>query len=144
MFGTSFSGGHAIILSSRHPELRGVVAQCPYTDGFAPISSVPLSARLKLTGIFLADCVMRLFGRRVMVKLADRPGRAALMTAKDFDKLYSDMVGDSKTFKNITYVTTVLEFIKYQPGRHTAECKTPVYYAICDNDTIAPAKCTSP
>ena len=35
IWGSSFGGGHAITIASRHPELRAAVAQCPFTDGLA-------------------------------------------------------------------------------------------------------------
>jgi pimeloyl-ACP methyl ester carboxylesterase len=33
VWGTSFGGGHAITIASRHPDLAAAVAQCPFTDG---------------------------------------------------------------------------------------------------------------
>ena len=35
VWGSSFGGGHAITVASRHPELRAAVSQCPFTDGLA-------------------------------------------------------------------------------------------------------------
>ena len=35
VWGSSFGGGHAITVASRHPELLAAISQCPFTDGLA-------------------------------------------------------------------------------------------------------------
>lgn len=142
LFGTSFSGGHVITLSSRRDDIRAVIAQCPYTDTAASVFSVPVVTQLKLFITLCADFVTRLFGHKIMVKLADKPNKRALMADKEYEKYLDAMAGKSKTFENTTPVATILEFIKYYPGKYADKVKCPIYYAVCENDTIAPAKKT--
>ena len=47
VWGSSFGGGHAITVASRHPELRAAVAQCPFTDGLASALALGPAASLK-------------------------------------------------------------------------------------------------
>lgn len=142
LFGTSFSGGHVITLSSETDEIRAVIAQCPYTDTFASVTAVPIITRLKLFFILCADFVTRLFGHEIMVKLADKPNKTALMVDKEYEKYLKLMTEGSKTFKNITPVATILEFFKYCPGKYAERVKCPIFYAVCENDIVAPAKKT--
>lgn len=44
VWGSSFGGGHAITVASRHPELVAAVAQCPFTDGLASARALGLRA----------------------------------------------------------------------------------------------------
>lgn len=62
------------------------------------------------------------------------------MVDRDYEKYFDMMTKDSKTFKNITPITTILEFVKYSPGKYAKNVKVPILYAICENDTVAPAK----
>lgn len=142
LFGTSFSGGHIITLSSKRDDITAAIAQCPYTDTAASVFAVPVITQLKLFFTLCADFVTRLFGHKIMVKLADKPNRTALMVDKEYEKYFEAMAGKSKTFKNITPVATILEFFKYCPGKYAEKVKCPIYYAVCENDTVAPAKKT--
>lgn len=142
LFGTSFSGGHVITLASHNDGIRAVIAQCPYTDTIASITAVPLITQLKLIFWLMIDFVTRLFGHKIMVKLADKPNKTALMVDKEYEKYLYLMAGESKTFKNITPVETILEFFKYCPGKYAEKVKCPIFYAVCENDTVAPAKKT--
>lgn len=140
LFGTSFSGGHVITLASKHPEIRAVIAQCPYTDTFASIFAVPFITQLKLFFTLCANCVTSLFGHVIMVKLAGKPNKRALMVDNEYEKYLDMMTKDSRTFKNTAPVTTILEFFKYSPGKYAKNIKIPILYAICEKDTVAPAK----
>ena len=64
------------------------------------------------------------------------------MVDKEYEKYFYLMAGKSKTFKNITPGATVLEFFKYCPGKFAKNVKCPIFYAVCENDTVAPAKKT--
>lgn len=142
LFGTSFSGGHVITLSSESDEFRAVIAQCPYTDTVASITAVPIITQMKLFFTLCADFVTRMFGHKIMVKLAYTPNKTALMVDNEYEKYLKLMTQGSKTFKNITPVATVLEFFKYCPGKNAEKVKCPIFYAVCENDTVAPAKKT--
>lgn len=142
LFGTSFSGGHVMTLSAKRTDIRGALAQCPYTDTFASVCAVPVCTRVKLFLTLCADCVTRLFGHKIMVPLAGKPNSTALMVSADY-AVYLDLMGNnSKTFRNITPVETVLEFFKYRPGKYAKDIPIPIYYAICAKDTVAPAEKT--
>lgn len=142
LFGTSFSGGHVMTLSAKRTDIRGVLAQCPYTDTFASVLAVPTVTQLKLILTLCVDCVTRLFGHKIMVPLAGKPNSTALMVSENY-KAYLVLMGkNSKTFRNITPVETVLEFFKYRPGKYAKDIPIPIYYAVCEKDEVAPAKKT--
>ena len=80
VWGSSFGGGHAITVASRHPELRAAVSQCPFTDGLASAAALGVMGSLKVTPVVLRDFAAKLLGRPpVMVPIAAAPGQPALM-----------------------------------------------------------------
>jgi cephalosporin-C deacetylase-like acetyl esterase len=52
LWGTSFSGGHVIVVAARHPEISAVVAQVPFADGLALLASVPLKFMARLATLY--------------------------------------------------------------------------------------------
>lgn len=84
LFGTSFSGGHVMTLSAKRTDIRGVLAQCPYTDTFASVFAIPTVTQLKLILTLCVDCVTRLFGHKIMVPLAGKPNSTALMVSENY------------------------------------------------------------
>jgi uncharacterized protein len=71
VWGSSFGGGHAITVASRHPELKAVVAQCPFTDGLASTLALGPAASLKVLPTLAKDFAS-IVGRRAptMIPLA--------------------------------------------------------------------------
>ncbi len=76
VWGSSFGGGHAITVASRHPELRAAISQCPFTDGLASTAALGLKGTLKVTPVVLRDFVAKLLGRPP-VPIAAPPGQLA-------------------------------------------------------------------
>lgn len=74
VWGSSFGGGHAITVASRHPELRAAVAQCPFTDGLASALALGPLASLRMTPVLARDLATRVRGRApAMVPIAASP-----------------------------------------------------------------------
>jgi fermentation-respiration switch protein FrsA (DUF1100 family) len=140
LFGSSFSGGHVLAVAARDPWVAAVVAQCPFTDGLAsalalgPVSSARLAPRA------LADEVARLLRRpRVRIPLAGAPGTGALMTAPDVVPGYSALVPPGFVHEGTVAGQIGTRIALYSPGRAVKNLKMPVFFAICDKDTVAPA-----
>src|SRR6202035_5570247 len=82
VWGSSFGGGHAITVASRHPALSAAVAQCPFTDGLASAFALGPAASLKVLPTVAKDFAS-IVGRRrpTMIPLAGPPDSIALMNA---------------------------------------------------------------
>ena len=84
VWGSSFGGGHAITVASRHPELKAAVAQCPFTDGLASALALGPAESLKVLPLVARDFASMVFRRPpAMIPLAGPPGSLALMNAPD-------------------------------------------------------------
>lgn len=82
--GTSFGGGHAILISANDPRIVAAIAQCPFTDGLASLHALPLSATAKVAARVTRDALGHLLGRLpMMIPTVGAPDSTALMTAPD-------------------------------------------------------------
>ena len=64
VWGSSFGGGHAITVASRHPELRAAVAQCPFTDGLASALALGPVASLRMIPVLARDLAAKVARQR--------------------------------------------------------------------------------
>ena len=137
LFGSSFSGGHVTWLSAHRNDILGAIAQCPYTDTMATIKEVGLCYILKRAPFVVADLLTCLTGYHpVMLKLSTYKGELAFMEADE--KTTKDFVGNAK-FINKAPARTLLEFLKYSPGKYFNKITTPIFVAVCTKDDLAPA-----
>lgn len=142
LFGTSFSGGHVISIAAELP-VAAVVAQCPFTDGFASTLAIPPVTSARLTVRALRDLVAARLGRPpVMVPLAGEPGDVALMTAPDAMAGYLGLVPDGTEHRNEVAARAAIDVLRYRPGRRAAQVRCPLHVTVCDHDSVAPAKAT--
>lgn len=142
IFGSSFSGGHAITLSAHRNDIKSAVAQCPYTDQWATIKAISPVSIIKFIPYLVGDLLSCLTGYHpVMLKLADPRGKSALMAVPDYDK-FLKRIPENSNFVNEAPARTILEFLKYSPSRYTKNVDNPIYVAACLKDTLAPAKAT--
>lgn len=143
LFGSSFSGGHVIATAAADSEISAVVAQCPFTSGLA--SSMTLGKAMpKVIALGVKDVIaMARKEEPVLVATAGRPGEPALMNAEDVVPGYLGLVAEDSTFRNEVPARVALMVPLHNPGRHAARVQAPLFVAICDKDTVAPAKATT-
>lgn len=140
LFGTSLSGGHVIWLSAHRNDIKGTIAQCPYTNTMATIKKVSLWYILKKVPFVIADLLSCVAGYHpVMLKLSTYKGENAFIETDE--ETYKRFIGNVE-FINKAPARTLLEFIKYSPGKYFSKITNPIYVAICTNDSLAPAEKT--
>ncbi len=140
LFGTCFAGGHVIWLSAHRKDVIATVAQCPYTDTLATIKAVGAVYILKKLPFVIADLLTCITGYHpVMLKLGSYKGENAFMSADKETTL--QMIGDAP-FINKAPARSLLEFLKYSPGKFFSEINIPIYIAACSRDTLVPGEKT--
>jgi len=139
VWGSSFGGGHAITVASRHPELRAAVAQCPFTDGLASATALGFKGTLKVIPVVARDLIAKLFGGQpVMVPIAAQPGQPALMSAKDALPGYQALMPQGIQFVNHLTARVIPEIVTYRPGRAARKIECPILFCVSDSDTVTP------
>ncbi|BBH17762.1 alpha/beta hydrolase [Nocardioides baekrokdamisoli] len=139
VWGSSFGGGHAIVVASRHPELRAAVSQCPFTDGLASARALGPVGTMRLLPTVAADVAAQAFGRApVMLTLAGAPGQKALMTAPDALPGYLALVPEGTTFINEVAARVAPTITSHRPGKAAKRVRMPILFCICDHDSVTP------
>lgn len=139
VWGSSFGGGHAITVASRHPELLAAISQCPFTDGLASAAALGLQGTLKVTPVILRDLAAKLLGRPpVMVPIAALPGQPALMNAHDALPGYLALMPKGMQFVNHVAARVLPEIVTYRPGRSAARVTVPILFCVSNTDTVTP------
>ena len=135
VWGSSFGGGHAIIVASRHPELTAAIAQCPFTDGLASARALGPVGTMRLLPTVGRDLLALARGTEpVRLTLAGAPGSKALMTAPDALSGYLALVPEGGTFAPA--ITT------HRPGRAAKKVVPPILFCICEHDSVTPPEQT--
>lgn len=139
VWGSSFGGGHAIIVASRHPELAAAVAQCPFTDGLASARALGPVGTMRLLPTVGRDLLAMLRRREpVPITLAGAPGSKALMTAPDALRGYLALVPEDGTFVNEVAARVAPTITNHRPGRAAKKVVPPILFCICEHDSVTP------
>lgn len=143
VWGTSFGGGHAIITAAGDERIVAAIAQCPFTDGFASALAIDPRTAVKVIVRALRDAVGARFGRApLMIATAGPPRSAALMSVADALAGYLDLVPHEAPFRNEVSARIALRIMRHFPGRYARRVTCPILFAVCQKDTVAPAKAT--
>jgi len=139
VWGSSFGGGHAITVASRHPELRAAVSQCPFTDGIASALALGPGASLKVLPLVARDLAAKALGRApVTIPLAGVPGSLALMNAPDALPGYQALLPPGMTFRNEAAARVAPTIMAYRPGRAAKKIKFPILFCVSNTDSVTP------
>lgn len=141
IFGTSFSGGHAIRLAATNPRVKATVSQCPFTDGLASSTTVGFLPLPKLAFLAVWDMFFSSKEKPVRVPLVGSPGEAALLNSTDSYSGYLSLLPPGMTELEVDAVPArvILHFPFLYPGSYAKQIKRPIFFAICGNDLVAPA-----
>jgi pimeloyl-ACP methyl ester carboxylesterase len=146
LWGSSFGGGHVMVMGARDRDLKAVVSQCPFTDGMSSGFTLgPAStAKVMLRGI--ADTIgaatgAATGGRMSRVLLFGVAGQPALMTAPDALPGILRLIGDLP-YPHWVQARIGLRVPYYRPGAQLKNIKCPTLVCVCRDDSVAPPKAT--
>lgn len=143
VWGSSFGGGHAITVASRHPELKAAVSQCPFTDGLASARALGPAASAKLLPHVARDMVAMVRGKDpVTLPLYGPPGSLALMNAHDAQPGYEALMPPGLNFVNAAAARVVPTITRYRPGRSAKKVTMPILFCVSNHDTVTPPEQT--
>ena len=139
VWGTSFGGGHVIVTAAQDKRLAAAIAQCPFTDGFASSFAIPPSTSAKVTALAVRDQIGALLGRDpVMVPTYGPPGSTALMTSPDSVAGIQNLLPPDAEIERDVAARFALQIVRHFPGRRARNVTCPIFFAICEQDAVAP------
>src|SRR5690349_2867442 len=139
LWGTSYSGGHALVLGATERRLRAIVAQVPTISGFEQgLRRIPPDAVAAIDDAFAADDRAQALGelpRRQIIVSAD-PAIPASYRAKDAVEFYLQPVPDG-AWENSVTVRSTRAARMYEPGAWIARVSpTPLLMIVALQDAI--------
>ena len=140
IFGSSFSGGHAIRLAATNPLVSCAISQCPFTDGFASATTVGFRHMPKMAFLAIWDAFFSSHNRPIRIRLAAPPGEFAMMNSQDaWDGCRSLRPSNHEGEILDVPARIALYLPLYFPDSYAKQIKVPIMFAICGKDTVAPA-----
>ena len=140
VWGTSFSGGHALVTAATVPGVAAAVAQCPMMDGLAAVLGIVgyagLGQVLRLTVHGLWDLALAPFGRAHYIPTVGKPGTLAVMSSPDSQAGYLALCPPG--FRCEVAARVALFVGLYRPVRYASRARCPVLVQICEHDSVAP------
>jgi pimeloyl-ACP methyl ester carboxylesterase len=140
VWGTSFSGLHAVELAATDGRLRGAIVQNPLVDGFAGMRMARPTRALRLFGVGLLDRLGGLVGRPPRyIPAAVAPGEFGVVAnAAAFAGLEIIRPRDGTEWHNRVAARSVLGVATHRPVRKAADIRCPLLAIVAEHDTIAP------
>lgn len=145
LWGTSLSGGHALVTASRDTRIAAVSAQCPMLDGLLSSRMVrhDLGPRAVLRHLrsAITDWVRAGLGMSPLyVPLVGKPGEHAAMASRDsYDGIMKIM---APGWHNEMAARFFLSMPFYRPFRHARAVTCPTLFMTCKNDSVVSTKAT--
>jgi pimeloyl-ACP methyl ester carboxylesterase len=140
VWGTSFSGMHAVELAATDPRLRGAIAQSPLVDGLAGAAAVPLSQSLRLLAVGLADRLGSMTGRApIYVAGSAAPGELGMVVGAEA-AAGVDLIRphDGTEWHNRVAARSALGIAAHRPVRKAGRIRCPILMVVAEHDPITP------
>lgn len=145
LWGTSLSGGHAVVLAARDPRIAAISAQCPMLDGLLSSRMVrhDLGPRavLRHVGSALLDWMRAGLGMSPLyVPLVGKPGTHAAMASHDaYEGVMAIMPSH---WRNELAARFFLSMPLYRPKKYARAVKCPALFIACQKDSVVSTKAT--
>lgn len=141
VWGSSYSGGHVVVVAKQDPRVAAVVSQGAAMDGLTALfgnstSEGPGKAR-RMVGHIARD-LATIVGRRTphTVTVVGEPGTDAVITGEDAESGYLTLAGP--TFRNEMCARGLLRVGFNRPVLAAAGVRVPALVVIAERDDVAP------
>lgn len=141
LWGTSYSGGHALVVAAQDRRIAAVVSMTPAMDGVATLRHLMRVAGLgqlaRAAGHGAVDAVRALAGLAPHhVPIVGPPGSAAMITAPGAEAAYASAAGP--TWRNEVCARTALTVGLNRPIVHARRLPCPILIQVGTVDRVAP------
>lgn len=141
LWGSSYSGGHVIVVAAQDPRIRAVISQGAAMDGLAALFGVQKTGgsgkAVSLTMAGLRDALRGVLNRApYLVPIVGEPGSDAVISAPGSVTGYQAIMGP--TFRNEMCARGILRIATNRPVRWARKVRCPVFLVVAEQDNIAP------
>lgn len=141
VFGSSYSGGHAICLAALDRRVRCAACQVPLIDGFTNFQSiVPRAAGEGMQKLLLQDRAQRYQAGAVnYLPVVAADNNAVLNTSDSWTFFTETQARRSTRWENRVSIESVEKFLEYSPAAYLERVSpTPFLMMVAENDILTP------
>ncbi|MFC1397932.1 alpha/beta hydrolase [Acinetobacter lactucae] len=141
IWGTSYSGGHVVVIAAQDPKIAAVVSMTPATDGLAALTQIYHYGGIKQLATAIGHG-LRDLGRAIThrkphhIPIVGQPGSAAMISTPGADEGYKAMAGP--TWRNEVCARTALEVARNRPITFASAITCPMLVQVGSKDQVAP------
>ncbi|CAN5269128.1 alpha/beta hydrolase [soil metagenome] len=143
VWGSSYSGGHVLVVAAFDRRVKCVVSHVPAISGWGSLSrTIPAAAWPKIRAGFDADREARFRGEAPQMTpvVPEREGAEGTLTSPDAARFFLAMRERAPTWENAITRKSVEMIIEYEPGLYIDRIgDTPLLMIVAMQDVITPA-----
>lgn len=143
LWGTSFSGGHAIVAAAQDPKIAAISVQVPFVSGIS--SSTPIVIQngpgyfFKAAYSAIRDLWRAATAREpYLVQIYGAPDEFAVLNTHDTKAGYESLIPPGLEVENATPARIFLTLVLYRPIRWAGKVKCPALVIAGENDSLIP------
>lgn len=139
LWGSSYSGGHVMVLAAEDSSIAAAISQSPHVDGVKTLLAVPPVQQAKLAFAGLRDAAAALLGREAKrIPIVGPPGAMAAMTTPDAEPGYRAMYDEGFEWRNEFTPREALTMAFNSPGKRAGDIRCPILVQVCSDDAVTP------
>jgi dienelactone hydrolase len=137
IWGSSFSGGHVLMLAAEDPVIRAVSAQVPYVDPITSILRIGIGNLYKSVPYAMVDFVRGMIGMSPLyIPMVGKPGTVAALATPDVLPGYRRLVPEGVKWDNRCPARILLTMTFYRPLGHAVKIKAPTLIVVGTEDSL--------
>lgn len=141
LWGTSFAGGHVLVIAAEDPRIAAVISQAPHMDGIPTLNAAGPANVRRMTVAGLRDLAGGLLGRPPrLMPVVGPPGTLAAMNSPDAEPGYRALIPPGHPWPNRFVPRAVLNLPGYRPVRKARLVKAPLLVQVMTDDVVTPPK----
>lgn len=138
VWGTSYSGGHALVTAARDNIIKAVVAQVPHVDGLASALGYPKLLLPRASWLAAQDVMAAARGAEpVRMPIVAEEGVRALAMPDCYDG-YTRMIPPGADWVNAVPARIMFTLMTYRPVTEVSRIGCPVLMVVSPTDTLIP------
>lgn len=137
LWGTSFGASHAMVTAAAHPEIAGVVLNCPMIDGLSAAARLGPRHLLKLLWPVTSDLLRSAIGASpYYLPMVGEPGEFALIASPGATGGWYSVVPEGSDWDNRCTAGSALDLPHYRAYRSAPRIRCPFLVCVSDNETL--------
>lgn len=137
LWGTSFGASHAMVTAARHPEIAGVVVNCPMIDGLSAALRLGPKHMLRLLWPITSDLLRGGIGADpYYLPMVGEPGEFALIASRGATKGWCSLVPEGSDWENRCTAGSAVDLLHYRAYRRASRIACPFLVCVSDHETL--------